>query len=128
MKLEKPANREGFNRQRERLTSEHPIHRIDTLFAFQLEIGLAHYHGGYVRAGWHMLKHGVRSTFNGFYWNAVFRFCDKIGWTRLQLIPGSDYFERHSAKCDRMNCADMNCVQSGIPKWFAKLTRMPDRE
>lgn len=107
MTKDKPVNRDGFNRYR----------------AMELGIALAYYHGSYTRAGWNMLLHGIRMGIHGFYWNAVFRFCDKIGWTRLQAIPNTPIFERHSAKCDRMNC-----VSSGIPTWFQKLTRFHDNE
>jgi hypothetical protein len=124
----KPRNREGFDRLRASLTDgkTHVTHKIDFLFAMNLEIALAYYHGGRIRAGWEMLREGLHLGIVGTYWSGVYRFCDKVGWTRLREIPGTPYFERHSGKCDKMNCSDMECVQRGIPKWFKKLTRMRD--
>jgi hypothetical protein len=122
----KPINKEGFDRIKEHLSKSYIISKIDFLCAMNMEIGLAYYHGGRVRAGWKMMREGIRLNVSGFYWSCVFRFCDKVGWTRLQLIPGTPYFERHSGKCEKMNCADCDCVSSGIPKWFQRLTRMRD--
>jgi hypothetical protein len=124
MTKQRPIQKDGFDRNRERLLRPSPMHSIDALFKLECEVILAYYYGGYVRAGWHLFWHGAASALRGCYWNAVFRFCDLIGWTRLQQIPGTPYFERHSGKCDKLNCQDIECVDRGIPNWYKKLTKM----
>ena len=125
MSATKPINREGFDRYRDKLGKDNPVRDIDFLFAMELEIALCYYHGGKVCAGWKLMREGVKMGVMGFYWSLLYRFCDKVGWTRLQPIPGTTHFERHSGKCDKLNCDDMDCVSNGIPLWFQKLTRMP---
>lgn len=44
MKTKKPVNRDGFNRYRARLQERSPVHRIDALFAMELEVAIAYYH------------------------------------------------------------------------------------
>lgn len=98
---------------------------IDPIWAMECGMCLKAYYGSYLRAGVQLIRHGIREGIRNFYWNAVYRFCDRIGWTRLQAIPNANgCFERHSAKCDKMNCHDWNCVANGIPTWFKNLTRM----
>lgn len=124
MKTANPKNKAGFERYRERLTKPSFMHQIDSIFVMELGVALSYYHGGYIRAGWALLWYGVRAGLRGQYWKWVFRFCDKVGWTRLQVIPGTPWFERHSAKCDKMNCSAAECFLSRIPNWYKKLTGM----
>lgn len=126
MKTQKPRNKAQFDKRRDRLRDLSPIHSVDALFNMECEIIVCYYHGGYIRAGWCLFWRGVTSFLRNTYWSLVYRFCDKVGWTRLQAIPGTDAFERHSGKCDKMNCNDTNCIHSGIPKWFRRLARMED--
>jgi hypothetical protein len=122
---EKPIDKASFDMRRKRLMKASPVHAIDAMFAMQCGQVLAAYHGGYLRMGWHYFLHGITMAVHGAYWSGVYRLCDKIGWTRLQPIPWAPgCFERHSAKCDKMNCGDIECVHSGIPKWFRLITRM----
>lgn len=121
----RPIHKAKFDERRAKMKSHRGGFEIDPIWQMECGMCLAYYHGSYIRAGLWMVWHGIESNVRGFYWSSVYRLCDKIGWTRLQEypdIPGC--FERHSAKCDKLNCNDMNCVQSGIPLWFRKLTRM----
>lgn len=122
--MKPPVNKDGWERYKAKLREDHPTHRIDFLFAMELEIALVYYHGGRIRFVWEMIRKGIYLGTRGFYWTCIYRLCDKVGWTRLQPIPGTPYFERHSSKCDKMNCADCECVENGIPKWFQKLARI----
>ncbi len=120
----KPKNKEAFDRRRGALLEPSIIHSIDGLFESECETVIAAYHGSYVRAGLYLLGHGIRGNIHGAYWSLVFRIGDWMRWTILRPIPGTPYFERHSSKCDKMNCSDVDCVQIGIPRWYRRLTRM----
>lgn len=123
-KKERPVYRERFENYRERLSRSSPIRRIDFIFVTECEMALSAYFGGDIRAGVSLLVRGIGAASRGVYWNCVYRVCDRIGWTQLRPIPGTDAFERHGRGCDKMNCQDMDCVQRGIPGWYKTLTRM----
>lgn len=126
--MKKPIYKEQWDKRRSKMRDDSPIHSIDAMFEMECRIALASYHGSIVRAGWHLIVFGIRANLRSVYWHVVYRVFDKIGWTRLQPIPGTPYYERHSGKCDRMNCMDMNCVDGGIPKWFQRATGMFERD
>lgn len=126
----KPVNPEMFERWRERLCRNHMMNRIPAAVAMQCDCVLRAYHGGFARAACAMFAHGLRGLACGVYWKAAYRFCDKIGWTRLQLIPDSEppAYERHAASCDKMNCGDLDCVHRDIPRWYRQLSGIARQE
>lgn len=96
---------------------------IPQILTSECSLVLEAYYGGPIRAGWHMIKWGIIHSITRGYWNLLLAMCDKIGWTRLQQIPGTEHFERHGGKCKYHNCQDMECITNSLPRWFKFVTR-----
>lgn len=127
-KPDKPVNKVSYERWWKRMCDTTPggrvMNQIPALYTMQCRCLLVAYHGNYWRAAWAIFSGGVHSSFYQLYWSAVYRWCDVVGWTQLRPTAHPGLFIRHSARCDKLNCDYLDCVQEGIPRWFQKLTRM----
>jgi len=124
-----PRNKPAFDRWSERLTNKSPLHSIPFLLVMECRCLVISYYGSWPRAVWAMAWHGLTMNVHGWYWSAVYRLGDLVGWTVLRPMPDvPGAFIRHSAKCDKLNCDDIDCVKNGIPLWFRKLSGMTRHE
>jgi hypothetical protein len=124
-------HKDRFDRARNSLRDHSIMNNIDAIFAMQCEHALGAYHGGPVRAGVKLALKGIRHIVWSTYWDAVYRFSDKVGWTHIRQHPdmlpeykARGFGERHGHHCDKLNCEDIDCISKGIPRWYRIITGM----
>lgn len=86
------------------------------------------YYGGRWRFAWRLLYEAAYITFHDIIACVRIKICDWMGWTKLYYYPQTDemlgHWQRHGRKCSGSpNCANMNCIEEGVPKWFRWITR-----
>jgi len=124
-----PRNKTAFDRWSERLRKPSIVHSIPAMLLLECRCLVVAYYGSWPRACWEIAKHCFVMDCHGWYWSAVYRLGDLVGWTVLRPMPDvPGAFIRHSAKCDKLNCDDIDCVKNGIPLWFRKLSGMTRHE
>ncbi len=118
----RPVHPKKFKMRADRFKDRKGDFFIAPILASECSMVLEAYYGGPIRAGLHTIRWGIVYGVGRRWTHLLLAFCDRIGWTRLQRIPGTAHFERHGAHCPH-NCQDFNCIGKSIPKWFRVLAR-----
>lgn len=117
-----PRRPEAWRRRLERMKPLGYMGSIPVILVSESKLNLTAWYGGYWRAAVALIVEGTYYFWIGFYWGLVFRISDWVGWTKLRPIPGTPHKERHSGKCEYLNCNDSFCHSKDIPRWYKRLT------
>lgn len=124
-----PRNPEMMKRRMARMKELRGQFLIPAICAYESATNLKAYYGSYWRAGWTLIwRYCIIMGLHDRYWSLVFWCCDWWGWTVVRpfdpLCPR--WKSRHGGRCDKMNCADVYCIEKSVPRWFRWLTRWDD--